>query len=294
MYGNIIVPVCNLWKSKEVIIKEDLMAIDGNVKKWFKCLPIEYKTTKERVHSQLLYGESIFVDETMGDWAKIKAIEQKTSIYSDGYEGWVNISQFTTNVSKFRNYCETKPSVKIINKSSLLNLHKETIELSFMTTLPLINVEENNIVIMTPDGRLGRLDANDILIYEKGIRPSVDIVSILNKLKRIQFIGGGTSSYGFDCSGLTYRFYQFLGIEIPRNVLDQMKYGKSVDINEIQIGDLMFYRTDEIDMELVNHVGIYMGDGLFISARRTGLPTKISHMLEPFYSNKLYDVRRYL
>ncbi|WP_175502241.1 C40 family peptidase [Cytobacillus oceanisediminis] len=275
-------------------MKEDLKSINGDIQNWYNNLPIEVKATKERINTQLLLGEPISVDDIIGEWAKIKAIEHKTSLYPNGYEGWIHVSQFTTNISKFVHQSNTSSSVKVINKTSLLKTNNENIELSFMTTLPLVELEENKVLIMTPDERYGRLNLSDVCIYEKGSKPSFNMPTILNELRRIPFIGGGASSYGFDCSGLTFRFYQLLGISIPRDVPDQLQAGISVDISDVKIGDLLFYCTDETHREKVNHVGIYMGNNQFLSARRTGLPTKVSHVSEPFYSNKLFDVRRYI
>ena len=68
-------------------------------------------------------------------------------------------------------------------------------------------------------------------------------LSVVNTAR--QFIGGkyqwgGTSpSTGFDCSGLIYYSYKQNGVNLPRTVKEMEKVGTSVDLNQVQPGDLI-------------------------------------------------------
>lgn len=69
---------------------------------------------------------------------------------------------------------------------------------------------------------------------------------------------------GLDCSGFTQKVYlDLFGVDIGRTTWDQIKYGKVVSFDELQIGDLVFTNKCE-------HVGIYVGDGQMINAVDTG------------------------
>ena len=80
----------------------------------------------------------------------------------------------------------------------------------------------------------------------------------------VRYLYGGNSPSGFDCSGfLVYVFKQF-GIEIPRTSAEQYKNGTSVAKNELQPGDLVFFKNTY--KPGISHAGIYVGDNKFISA----------------------------
>src|SRR5690606_16232485 len=78
---------------------------------------------------------------------------------------------------------------------------------------------------------------------------------------------GGTTTAGFDCSGLVgYVFRTTLGIELPRVSRDMAKTGQVVERSHMSPGDLVFFgRRGRVD-----HVGIYLGGGRFVHAPRTG------------------------
>ena len=80
---------------------------------------------------------------------------------------------------------------------------------------------------------------------------------------------GDRPSTGFDCSGFTQFVYAQHGINLPHYSGYQAQMGIPVDIQNIQAGDLVAFGFP------VHHVGIYIGDGLFINAPRTGDVVKI-------------------
>lgn len=91
------------------------------------------------------------------------------------------------------------------------------------------------------------------------------------------YVWGGTSLYtGVDCSGFMQQIYKNFGYSIPRVSREQANYKGAVwsttEVypNVLQKGDLLFY-TDESGT--VNHVTMYIGDGLIIGAqsRKTGI-----------------------
>ena len=69
---------------------------------------------------------------------------------------------------------------------------------------------------------------------------------------------GGTSTNGFDCSGLVgYVFRNALGINLPRVSRDIAHEGKAVSRAELIKGDLVFFSKGRV----IDHVGIYVGEG---------------------------------
>jgi cell wall-associated NlpC family hydrolase len=99
---------------------------------------------------------------------------------------------------------------------------------------------------------------------------------------------GGTSTNGFDCSGLVgYVFRNALGINLPRVSRDIAHEGKAVSRSELIKGDLVFFSKGRV----IDHVGIYVGEGKFLHAPRTGRDVTISK-LEGYWGARLVSARR--
>lgn len=103
---------------------------------------------------------------------------------------------------------------------------------------------------------------------------------------------GGTGTDGFDCSGLVgYVFRSALGIELPRVSRDMANSGQLVaDRANLTPGDLVFFGTHH--GKRVDHVGIYVGDGRFLHAPRTGRDVTVSRLDSGYWSDKFMEARR--
>lgn len=86
--------------------------------------------------------------------------------------------------------------------------------------------------------------------------------------------GGASPATGFDCSGLVQYVFLQNGMYVPHYSGYQALMGMEVPRYAVQSGDLVFFGNP------VHHVGIYVGDDLFIHAPRTGDVVKISRLSE--------------
>ncbi len=75
---------------------------------------------------------------------------------------------------------------------------------------------------------------------------------------------------GFDCSGLLLYVFRQHGIQLPHYSGFQAKMGVAVALADIRPGDVVAFGTP------VHHIGMYVGDGLFIHAPRTGDVVKLT------------------
>ncbi|WP_199911803.1 C40 family peptidase [Dongshaea marina] len=74
---------------------------------------------------------------------------------------------------------------------------------------------------------------------------------------------GGDSHRGIDCSAFVQQVYRrAFHVSLPRTTLGQVKRGVEINRWQLQVGDLVFFRISRG----VRHVGIYMGQGRFISS----------------------------
>jgi peptidoglycan DL-endopeptidase CwlO len=85
---------------------------------------------------------------------------------------------------------------------------------------------------------------------------------------------GATPSGGFDCSGLVLYVYAKFGIQFPHGATMQAHMGDPVSLSTAQPADLVFFGTPAF----YHHVGIYIGNGLFIEAPHTGDVVKVSRL----------------
>jgi hypothetical protein len=107
---------------------------------------------------------------------------------------------------------------------------------------------------------------------------------------------GGMSPLGFDCSGFVRFVFLPFGVNLDHSSTGQAKQGEPVRPDRLQEGDLLFFHTSRRKRRLVNHVGIYLGDGLFIHAsskgKRNDRVVKISELGNDYYSKALVAARR--
>ena len=84
------------------------------------------------------------------------------------------------------------------------------------------------------------------------------------------YLWGGNSPKGFDCSGFTKTVFFLNGIDLMRDSSQQARQGVEVpldgDLSQLKKGDLLFFgrRPRRGGPERVVHLGIYLGDKLFI------------------------------
>lgn len=86
--------------------------------------------------------------------------------------------------------------------------------------------------------------------------------------------GGSNPSENFDCSGLVQYVYKQVGIGLNRTTYDQIKQGTPVSKNQLQVGDAVFFGSPSDP----HHVGLYMGNGQYIHAPKTGDVIKVSNL----------------
>ena len=102
---------------------------------------------------------------------------------------------------------------------------------------------------------------------------------------------GGEGTEGFDCSGLALYVHQQLGIGLPRTAREQRAQSGALDRSELQTGDLVFFTMGP--RLLVDHVGIYIGDGRFVHAPRAGSPVRVAQLDAAPFSRQFAGGARY-
>jgi cell wall-associated NlpC family hydrolase len=102
--------------------------------------------------------------------------------------------------------------------------------------------------------------------------------------------GGNSPVTGYDCSGLVAHVYlEAWNIRLPHNTLAQSEKGTPVSLAELQAGDLVFYDTQK---RPYSHVGIYLGDGRFVHAPKSGARVRVESIRSSYWAARFSGARR--
>lgn len=91
---------------------------------------------------------------------------------------------------------------------------------------------------------------------------------------------GGSTASGFDCSGLVQYSYQRAGKNVPRTTGQLWSSTSTIQRNELQAGDLLFFSFEG----KMSHVGMYVGGGRFVHAPSSGKQVSVAKLGSSFYS----------
>ncbi|QKF78692.1 NlpC/P60 family protein [Arcobacter defluvii] len=114
-----------------------------------------------------------------------------------------------------------------------------------------------------------------------------ELFDFYSKWEGVRYKLGGESKKGIDCSAFIQKaFKEKFDLEMPRTTLLQAKVGKEIKKNELEIGDLVFFKTGKS-----KHVGIYIDNGKFMHAS-TKIGVTISDLDNDYFSKNYWKAQR--
>jgi cell wall-associated NlpC family hydrolase len=117
-------------------------------------------------------------------------------------------------------------------------------------------------------------------------------IELAKRFLGLPYLWGGTSSFGFDCSGFTQMLLRARGFNMPRDADQQAAWKglNAVDRTDLQPGDLLFFGSSPRN---ITHTGMFIGDGQFIQATTNGHPViQISRLDDQPWTHLLVASRR--
>lgn len=127
------------------------------------------------------------------------------------------------------------------------------------------------------DGYVSSVSTN---VYVPSSTSGNALVDTASQYLGTPYVWGGTTPKGFDCSGLVQYVYKQNGVNIPRTSQQQFKSGTPVDANNLQAGDLVFFKGSQGTTTEPGHVGMYIDNGQYIQAPKTGDVVKVSNLAD--------------
>lgn len=98
------------------------------------------------------------------------------------------------------------------------------------------------------------------------------VIRLALRLRGVPYVWGGSSTGGFDCSGLVQYVYRHVtGRWLPRTTWAQMRVGRRVSASRLMLGDAVYLNGG-------SHTGLYLGHGLIVDAPHTGSVVRIDSL----------------
>ena len=195
------------------------------------------------------------------------------------------------NIAKADYYSEQKTLYFGMQSYEVQNLQKDLQYLGYFTqantTTYFGGITKNAVMAfqynngLSVDGIVGPQTARMIKAKK--------VVKSAKSYTGVPYVWGGSSPKGFDCSGFTSYIMSENGITIPRVSANQYYFGKWVNKDQLQPGDLVFFTTYKPGP---SHVGIYLGNNQFVHASSGAGKITISLMDNPYYSQRYLGARR--
>lgn len=125
------------------------------------------------------------------------------------------------------------------------------------------------------------------------VDPQASVLEIAERFLGVPYVWGGESPTegGFDCSGLVQYVFSLKGIAMVRLANEQFLQGQEVTREGLLPGDLVFFSTAG---RIVDHVGIYAGEGRFLHAPRTGRVVSYDRLDSAYFSPRFRGGKRIL
>ena len=288
------VAVATLWHLPSSPRSVDAAALTApvGVRPWLAAMTTtQRRELNGRVDSQLLLGERVIVDQVRDGWAHVVVPDQPTPLDARGYPGWIPLAQLTFRAVRIT----AQEAVVVAPIAWVYGIDGVRLfEVSMATRMPVLSVGVGTIDTSLPDGRAAVLHSSDVRVVEAAGAPlpntSADVVRTAQLFAGLPYLWGGTSGFGFDCSGLTHLVFAIRGVTIARDADAQARGGRAVARADLQPGDLVFFAAHGV----VHHVGIYLGNNTMLSSLQTGSPVLVSSLAAQPFASEYAGARRYV
>jgi gamma-D-glutamyl-L-lysine dipeptidyl-peptidase len=257
-------------------------------------------TEKSDVVSQAIYGSNVRLLEARGEWSKIQT--------PDRYRGWTP-SRYLRIVLAGDGYATAGSTVKV--QSIFANVyaepdvtkHKPVITVPFETRLEIAQGAAQNsgkpdkpapegwLRVRLPGLTTAWIQTGDVISDPKPLSIP-ESIELAKHFLGIPYLWGGTSSFGFDCSGFTQMLVRARGITMPRDADQQAAWNGVTPVkrDDLQPGDLLFFGSSDKN---ITHTGMFIGDGQFIHDSTNGHPVvQISKLDDEPWTKVLVACRR--
>jgi cell wall-associated NlpC family hydrolase len=245
-------------------------------------------TADADVVSQAIYGVNVGILEQKDGWAHVRT--------PDDYTGWAPLDALRTGppyAAEARAAQVTSMFAHIYREPDVTR-HAPLITVPFETRLEVTGDAASGgrwFPVRLVDGRAAWVQAGDVAFDIKPISLA-EMLALSKKFLGLPYTWGGTSSYGYDCSGFTQMLERQRGVLMPRDAQPQAEWSgvASVSRQNLDPGDLLYFGSSE---KHITHTGMYLGENKFINATTYTTPmVRIDDLTDPHWVRLFVAARR--
>ena len=184
-----------------------------------------------RIETQALFGEPVRILAQRGSWTQVAVTDQPTPKDRLGYPGWVPTRQLTASPT-FGGGCPRRIARSATSTRVAARRRPPSSSSASERACPRSGTSGSEVEVATPTGAIGgcRLGRSRLRVGRRD--PDSDrrqqLVATARLFLGVRYLWGGTSAFGFDCSGLVNLIYRVNGIVIPRDADAQALAGRPV------------------------------------------------------------------
>jgi gamma-D-glutamyl-L-lysine dipeptidyl-peptidase len=242
------------------------------------------------VVSQAIYGTNVGVVERHGNWVKVRT--------PDDYTGWVSSGSVLDGGKPYGvegRVAQVESLFAHVYHDPSVTKRRPLITVPFETRLEVTAEPDEDerrwIQVRLPDKRTGWIQRGD-LTFEPRTHSIAETIELAKRFLGLPYTWGGTSSFGYDCSGYTQMLCRRRGVTIPRDAKPQAHWDgmEAVERKDLIPGDFIYFGPS---LDKITHTGMYIGSGEFIHATAHQRPiVQISSLDEEHWDELFVAARR--
>lgn len=240
------------------------------------------------VVSQAIYGANVAPLEQERGWAHVRT--------ADDYTGWMPLASLRPGpgYAARGRVAEVRNMFAHIYREPNVTAHAPLLTVPFETRLEVVAEPKEHAgwaSARLADGRTGWLQLGDAEFDSRPLT-AAEAVDFSQRFLGLPYTWGGTSTFGYDCSGFMQMIERRRGVHMPRDAQPQADWDglKAVERKDLAPGDLLYFGASP---KRITHTGMYLGGGKFISSTTYQTPMiRIDDLGDPHWARLLAAIRR--
>lgn len=245
-------------------------------------------TAEADVVSQAICGVNVGLLEQSNGWARIRT--------PDDYTGWVPLSDLRPGppYAVSGRVAQVDSLFAHLYREADVTKHQPLATVPFETRLEVVAEpadQQRWLEVRLPDRRSAWVQRGD-LVFDPHPLTVGGMIALSKRFLGVPYTWGGTSSFGYDCSGFVQMLYRRRGVTLPRDAGPQARWEGLAAIakEDLKPGDLLYFGKTA---ERITHTGLYIGEGKFINATTWQHPmVRIDDLADAHWSSLLVACRR--